>query len=383
MTFDGRSNQRRRDRRVLSQRQAQGLLHGILAVAGRQLQDLEIFPGCHARTVRGEQLIVGHAKMAGRKQVLVVLVVLESARLANQRIDHMAVVDRVLAAARQPRHLLNQNVCVPDLDEVRVDHHVHLVPNQPTGNGVRVALDLNGAAAADPDARHALAVIELRRRQLAETSLLLGKLVGSRGIALVDQGLQELFVLLTAGEVAAAAQQERLVDHGLQMAMRRFHVAVLMRRSGVDPLGLDLIVVHQVAVTAAKLPVFREVVDRRAEAVATMPGGHAAQLPKRLLHSAADRFERLAETDRDEFPVGVRQREVIEQVGEGLAGDRDAQRVHAREVRGRQAAGIVDLRKHHFLARPLGAAPLTHAALEGPPLRLREPAGILLLEPAE
>jgi len=191
---------------------------------------------------------------------------------------------------------------------------------------------LNRAAGTDPDVPEPPPVIELAGRQLAEAGLFLSELVGSRGVPLVHQSAEELFVLFTAGEVAAPAQQERLIDGGLQVAVRRFDVAVLMRLAGIGPLRLDLVVVHQVAITRAKLAILGEVVHRCAEAVAAVPARHAAQLPQRFLESAAERLERLREADRDKLPIRVREREVIQQVVEWLAGDRDAQRVHVREV---------------------------------------------------
>lgn len=170
--------------------------------------------------MRAAQLIVGHAEVARGKQVLVVLVVLERAWLADQRVDHVAVVDRVLAAAGEARHPLHLNVPEPHLDVVGVNHDVHLVTDQSAGNRIRVPLHLDRAAGVNFNAMDPLSVIELVRRQLAEAGLFLGELVGPRRISLVDQLQQETLVLFATGEVAASAQQERLIDDRLQMAVR-------------------------------------------------------------------------------------------------------------------------------------------------------------------
>lgn len=383
MTLDGESNRLRRDRPVLRDRQPQRVLHGVLAVAGCQLQDLQVFAGRHARSVIAQQPIVGDAKMARGKHVRVILIVLQGAGLPHQRVDHVPVIDGVLAVADQPRHPLNETSRPPDFDLVGVDHHVDLHADQPAGNRVRITFDLNRAAAMHLDSTDALPVIELARRQLAQARLLLGELVGPPRIPLVDQACQKPFVLFAAGKVAAAAQQERLIDGRFQMAVRRFDVAVLMRLADVDPLRLDLVVVHQVAVTLAKLAVLREVVDRRAEAVAAMSPRHAVQLPHRLLESAAHRLERFREADRSELPIRVREREVIQHVLERPAVDRDAQRVHVREVRRPQPAGIMHLRKDDLLVGAVQAAPVAHPPLERSPLRVGESAGIALLQPGE
>ena len=205
MLLDGKSNRLRRNGSALCDSQTQRVLHCVLAVPGRQMQNLQVFADAPVWAVIATQPIVGDPKVTGRKHVLAILVILERTRLADQRIDHVTVIDRVLAAAGQTRHPLDFGVRVPDLDEVGVDHHVHLLPDQPAGHRIRVTLDLDRAATADPDAGDALPVIQLVRRQLAKTRLLLGQLGPSRHVAFVGQLFDELFVLLAVGKVATAA----------------------------------------------------------------------------------------------------------------------------------------------------------------------------------
>jgi len=172
--LDGKSNRLRRNGLALRNSQTQRVLHRVLAVPGRQLQNLQVFTDALAWAVIAAQPVVGDPKMAGRKHVLAILVVLECPGLADQRIDHVTVIDRMLAAADQAWHPLDFGVRIPDLDEVSVDHHVDLLPNQPARHRIRVPLDLDRAAAADPDAGDALPVIQLPRRQLAKTRFFLG-----------------------------------------------------------------------------------------------------------------------------------------------------------------------------------------------------------------
>lgn len=383
MAFNRQADRLCRNRPILRQRQPQRVLHRLLAVASCQLQNLQVFPSRHARRVIAQQPIVGHAKVARGKHVRLILIVFERPRLADQRVDHVPVVDGVLAIARQPRHLLDLAARPPDFDHIGVDHHVNIQADQPTGNRIRVAADLNRAAAANLNAADALPMIELAERQLAETCLLFGELVGAARIAFVNQPHQKLFVLFPAGEVAAAAQHERLIDGRFQMAVRGLDVAVLMRLSSVDPLRLDLVVVHQVAVALAKLAILRKVVDRGAQAVASMPPRNAAELPEGLLKAAADRLERFGETDRRELPIRVGEGEVIQHVAERLTVDRHAERVHVREVGRPQPAGVVYLRKDDRAVRAVQTSPIAHPPLERPPLRVGEPAGMRLLQPGE
>jgi len=99
MTLDGRTDRGRRDRLVPGDRQPQRVLHGVLAVVGRQLQDIQVFAGGDTTAVIAEQLVVSHAEVTRGEHVRVILVVLQGARLANQRVNHMPVVDRVFAVA--------------------------------------------------------------------------------------------------------------------------------------------------------------------------------------------------------------------------------------------------------------------------------------------
>jgi len=99
MTLDGRPDQLRSDRLVLVNRHPQRVLHGILAVARRQLQNPQVLAGGRAGAAIAEQLIVGHAEVTGGEHVRVILVILQGARLAHQGVDHMPVIDGVLAIA--------------------------------------------------------------------------------------------------------------------------------------------------------------------------------------------------------------------------------------------------------------------------------------------
>lgn len=205
MLLDGQLHRLRRDGLAAGNGPTQRILHRLLAVPGRRLQDLQVFPNALAGAVVAAQLIVGHAEVTGRKHVLPILVVLEGPRLADQRIDHMTVVDRVLAAAGQTGHPPHLRVGMPDLHEVGVDHHVHLVPDQSAGNRIRVTLDLDRAAAADQYAADALPVIQPARRQFAQARFLFGEPGRPRGVTLIGQPREEPLVLLAAGEVATAA----------------------------------------------------------------------------------------------------------------------------------------------------------------------------------
>jgi len=118
----------------------------------------------------------------------------------------MPIVDGVLAVAGESRHRLNQRARPPNLDPVGVDHHINLHPDQLAGNRIRIAADLNRAAAVDLDSAKTMPMIELARRQFAEAGLLLLELLRSARVPLVDQLIEKPLVFFPAGEVSAAPQ---------------------------------------------------------------------------------------------------------------------------------------------------------------------------------
>lgn len=144
---------------------------------------------------------------------------------------------------------------------------------------------------------------------------------------------QERLIGCSAGEIATAPQQQRLLDRFLKVPMRRLAVAVLMRAAGVGPRSLQAIVLQKPRVPRMKLAPVREVVHRRAQPVSAMPPGNAREFPQRVLQTFAERFQALRQTNRRRLPVRVGQHRVVHQMVERLTGDGHAQLVHVREVR--------------------------------------------------
>ena len=157
--------------------------------------------------------------MACGKHVLPILIVLKGPRFANQRIDHVAVVDGMLARTDDTGHALDKHVAVPYFDEVGIDHHVDLVSDQAAGNRIGVPLDLDRAAAVDLNSADLSSVVHLRGRQLAKNVQLLIELWRAGCIPLAHQLFEEALVFLAAGKVPASSKQQGLLDERLPMAM--------------------------------------------------------------------------------------------------------------------------------------------------------------------
>lgn len=125
------------------------------------MQDLQILASRHAGAVRRAQHVVSNPKMSRREHVFAVPVVLECSRFADQRIDHVAVVDRRAADPSQPRHSLDRRAAVADFDPLGADHQIDLLSDQPAGNRVGVAPHRDRAARPHRDTDDPFVRVEL------------------------------------------------------------------------------------------------------------------------------------------------------------------------------------------------------------------------------
>lgn len=287
------------------------------------------------------------------------------------------------AGTDQPGHLLDQHIAVPDFDEVGIDPHVDFFPDQTTGDGIGVALDLDRALRVDADATDPRSAVQFRGRQLAKDSPLLFELGETPCVSLAHQLLEEVRIFLTGGEVPTAPKQQGLFNGRLQMTVGGLDIPVFMGFPNVDPLRSDSVVLHQVTVSRLEIVIVRKVVDRRTQAVAAMLAGNASQLPQGVLQTATEGLERLGETNRNGLPIGVGEREMVEQVLERLTADRNPQRPHVGKIRCAQIPGKVDLGKHDFPVRPASRSPRLNPTFKRPSLVIRKPPFVLFLEPSE
>ena len=367
---------------VAGQQNPERVVHRRFAVAGRVLEQPQVVLGPDAVAGFVAQPVVGQAEPAVREQVVAVAVVRERARLAHQSVDDVPVVNRVPVAAHQPRQHVHLRPGVPNLHPVGVQPRLNLLADQPAVHRIDVAVDVDQAARIDP-ARRPQPTRQPSRRQRPQRRQLLGQAGAATGVARRHHAAQERHVLLAADEVVAASHQQRLIHGRLEVAVRRLAVAVLVRLADVDPLARHAVMRQQVAVPRLELALRRQVVDRRAEAVAAVPPRHAAQFPERVLQPLRQCLERLRGADAHRLPVRVGQHEVVHQMIERLARDGHTERVHAGEVGGGQIARRVDLTEHHLTARPGHRSPRLHAPLECAPVTVRESSRVLGPDPVE
>jgi hypothetical protein len=315
---------------------------------GRMVQDLQIVLGTTPFVAIGTEPVVGLAETRRREQILAKSVIRERAGLADQRVDDVAVVNRRAIPADESRQRIDEFVCVPDLNTVGEESGFDFFADQPTVDRIGVAMNVNQTAGIDT-ARH----FQTRRQALlgqgSQRGQFLGETILSACVPRRHGLLQEAHILLAAGKSAAAAKQQRLINGRLKVTVRRLRIAVFVRLSHIDSLARHVVVGQQIAVTRLELTCRGEIVHGGAEAIGAMPPWHAAEFPQGILETVGQGFKRLGRTERHRLPVRVGQHEVVDQVIERLASNRDVQTVHGGEVGRREIAGLVDLAKHDGL----------------------------------
>jgi hypothetical protein len=297
-------------------------------------------------------------------------------------VNDVPVVDGVLVAAHQTRQRVHLASRVPDFHTLGIQPGFDFLAHQTAMHRVGVAVQVDQASRVHAHRQPQATVLPLGR-QGCENGEFLGVALLAGRVARGRHVVEKVAVVVATAEIAAATQEQRLVHGGLEMSMRRLAVAVLVRLTHVDPLAGQAIMFQQAAIAALKLTLGRQVVDRRAQAVAAMPARHAAQFPQGVLQTVGQGLERLRNAQGHGFPVGVGEHEVINHVLEGFAEEGDAQRVHAGEVRGRQIARMMHLAEHHRPRLPRRGPPALDTPLEGAALALRKLPGMLFQEPIE
>ncbi len=209
-----------------AQQLLQDCLYSGLALSGRQVQDAQVFLGRPFRLLL-DQPVIDQPEATRRKQVLPVAVVGERSRLAHQPVNDVPVVDAVFAPTAQTGTALDEALGVPDLDMVGVQACFHPFADQPAGDRIGVAADVDGAARINSHF-DALGCVDALGRQGPQQRHLLNESCLPALVPLSKQLPQEPFVGRAAGKVAAAAQHQGLVQRTLELAVALFHVAVLV-----------------------------------------------------------------------------------------------------------------------------------------------------------
>src|SRR5262245_26896868 len=111
---------------------------------------------------------------------------------------------------------------------------------------------MNDAPGTDPGSG-SLVTLQPPRRQRAQRGSFLGEPLVAAGIASREHLAEPPIIGRTVGEIAAAAQVQRLVHRLFEPVVALLRVAVLMRLTRIDLLHRQAVMIHQRLITLGKL----------------------------------------------------------------------------------------------------------------------------------
>jgi hypothetical protein len=354
---------------------AQRLLDARFALVRGQMQNLQILP-IGPRRQRLVEQVVGQAESTAGEQFLAVAIIRQRSRLADQRVDHMPVIDVPLAAAVQPRQRGHLLLGVPHFQMLQVDAHLDPLADQSAVHRIGVVLHVDDAAVRYGH-HQPFAGLQPACRQRSQHRLFLGQSFGAWPIPVPANVVQERLVIDGAGKVSTTTQEQRLLHGVFEMPVRRLGIAIFVGLPRLDLLAHQAVMFQQALVTFREVASLRQIVHRTAHPVATMPLGYATQLPQRVLQAHTQALEALRKAERHRLPIRVGQHEVIDQ----MPRDGHVQTVHVREVRSAQPARMMNLAEVYLPPGPVRGPPLLDAPLQRPQLSLVKPSRILPQKP--
>jgi len=235
------------DRFSRGQEPAQGVVNQIETLVLGGMQDLQIlFDGrCFGRAI--QQLIVRHSESCGGVHVVHVLIVDKRPRLADQRVDHVAKVDRFLALAELSGHTLEALILIPEFEMVLVDTHFKLQADVLAADRIDIPLDANDTVRPDRHRQGSASASSAARQRIQGggffTEHLFSGCITPRG-----QLTHERQEVVDALEVATFAEPQCLVKCVLEVTVRRLDVSVLVGLANVDSMALEAIVIEQITI---------------------------------------------------------------------------------------------------------------------------------------
>jgi hypothetical protein len=294
-------------------------------------------------------------------------------------VDHVAVATRRRSAARQGEDV---GAAEEALEAVVVDAQLEAVADQARRHGVEHLAQDEAAARGHQHGGLVEVGGALRRQRAKGRALELDRLAPAR-VAAPDQLGQEAAVGVEVGEVARAAQEQRLVKRLLEVAMMAFDGAVLVRHAAVVPARRHAVVRAQRLVAPGQVGGGRriEVAERGGERVGAVLARRAAQSPKRVLQPVRQGGEALAaQDDLGVLPARAGQGEMVEPMRERRAGDGDRERASVGEVGQGLGPGRVRLTEDDLALGPVQRLPAPDAPFQGAALSAPVALGMAPLE---
>jgi hypothetical protein len=279
----------------------------------------------------------------------------------------------MLAPASEPRQGVQLPGPVPDVEGLGPDVDVDLLADQPAGQRIGVAADVDRAARIDPHLEPSRHLQPAGRKGRQDGHLFMETLL-SVGVAPGHEPLEEHLIVASIGEIAAASEHQGLGDGLLEAVVTLLDIPVLVGLPGLDRLTFEPVMREQPLISPGEHLGFGIAVDRGGQAIGAVPFGDPSQFPQGVLQPLAEALEGLGEADGAGLPVGVGEHEVIDQVVERLAEDGDAELGHAGEVALGEPSRLMDLGEEDLLGRSFEDSPLFDPTLQATELDVGEAA---------
>ena len=185
-----------------------------------------------------------------------------------------------------------------------------------------------------------------------------------------DDLIDEAAIGIQVDEVARAAQQERVLDRLLEMAVRAFDRPILVRHAAIVAGRLHAVMRAQRLIAARLiLPcVVLEIAEGGGQAVAAMLQGRLPERPHRVQQPLGKRHTALAaEHEMTVFPAREGQPEMVKPMIERRTGNADAEIAHRGEIGQPQPAGRMLLPEDDITIGPIERPPAPDAPLQRAP----------------
>ncbi len=192
-----------------------------------------------------------------------------------QAVPVLAVSVRPAAAQRHQRRRTEKA-----FQPVIIKAHPQPMTDQARGHRIEHPLQDEAAGRGDGDDRLFIIGGPARRQRLQGQALEIETLLVAR-VAPPDDLVDEAAIRIQVGEVARPAQQQRILDRQLQMAVRAFDRPVLMRDAAIVAGRLHAVMrAQRLVATRLILPrVVVEIAEGGRQAVAAMLQGSPAERP--------------------------------------------------------------------------------------------------------
>ena len=244
----------------------------------------------------GAEHVVSDPKLAGRKHLFAVLIVGKCARLANQRINDVAIIDRRQFLADQSRHRLNDVALVRHHDFFCSDSQIDSLTNQPTGNRICIRPHMNRAALADANPGKCIIRVKPFVREWSQLTLLFRESRGTMRVCPDNDVFRKPDVFIAAVELTTSAEHQRLIETLLEMPIQRFDIAVLVGAPGIRAFAFAAVVVQQCRIAIGENSAIRVISYGRTQRIGAMPLRDTAEFQKCFLNAVTERFKRFRKT---------------------------------------------------------------------------------------